>query len=201
MADYTITAVIPHITGAWSDWKIRAWAEEGGLTPFDPATLNPASVNLTISGRARRAMPEGWSDVFEFDELVLPPQPSPLAVIWREVSNAVRRVLRLPLITYPSTFFLLDSLEYLDMPADAMGLIALRSSWGRKGVEHLHAGDIDPGFTGTVTFELENRAPWPAVIRRGDKVLQMIMLDCYLPERGYDQTGRYNGQCRPQPAK
>ena len=36
-----------------------------------------------------------------------------------------------------------------------------KSSTGRIGLEHLHAGWIDPGFCGQLTLEFKNVAPWP----------------------------------------
>jgi len=98
-------------------------------------------------------------------------------------------------------FYLLDTLETITIPDNAVGWLALKSSMGRSGLEHLHAGFFDPGFSGTATLEVENRAPWPLTIERGQRIIQIALCDCEVPERSYQMTGRYNNQAEPEPAR
>ncbi len=155
------------------DYAIRDWAEHGGLSPFDPSCINPASVDLRWSGRIRVAHREGWSGVEERDEWIL----------------------------RPGSLYLLDTLEVVTMPNDLAGVLALKSSMGRQGLEHLHAGFADPGFTGTLTLEMEVRAPWPILLARGQRIMQLILERMEgAPERPYSVTGRYCRQNEPQPA-
>lgn len=166
----------------WNDVRLKKWAEDGGVNPFDPETINPASIDLRWSGRARIFVPpalcdfggnEGWSDIKEFGELRL----------------------------IPGFLYLLDSREYVSIPTTCVGWLALKSSMGRKGLEHLHAGFFDPGFHGTATLEVEVRAPEALTIVKGQKIIQMALAECYEPERDYTKTGRYNGQVGPTSAR
>lgn len=157
----------------YCDYMIYQWALSGGVTPFDPACINPASIDLRWSGRYRIATPAGWGRVIEADELTL------------------RR----------SDFFLLDTLEVVSMPNNLCGTLALKSSMGRNGFEHLHAGWVDPKFSGSLTWEVENRAPWELTIKREQRIMQLVLAECYKPNRDYSQTGRYNGQSEPEAAR
>ena len=156
------------------DYAIRDWAEHGGLSPFDPACINPASVDLRWSGRVRVASPVGWGEVRDFDGYTL----------------------------IPGVLYLLNTLEVVTMADDLAGVLALKSSMGRQGLEHLHAGFVDPGFTGTLTLEMEVRAPWPILLARGQRIMQLILERMEdIPDAPYYLTGRYCGQNEPQPAR
>lgn len=156
-----------------NDSLIHRYCIEGMVKPYEPKMVNPASLDLRWSGKYRLATPAGWGGVTEVDELKL----------------------------QPGDFVLVDTLEYVTMPLNLCGNLMLKSSRGREGLEHLHAGFFDPGFSGTATLELINVAPWPVVIKKGQPIVQLVFMECYPPAVGYDKTGRYNGQAEPQPAK
>ena len=158
-----------------NDRMIHAWATDGGVTPYDPAMVNPASIDLRYSGRWRWATntPERWTDVMDSDELVIE----------------------------QGQLFLLDTIEYITMPIDYGGMLMLKSSMGRMGLEHLHAGWFDPSFEGTATLEVTNLHPYPVTLKRGQPIVQLVLTWTGIPSRGYDVTGRYNGQNRPQVAR
>ena len=154
------------------DFAIFAWAANGGLTPFNPAYINPASVDLCWSGRIRIAYREGWGEVQEGNEAIL----------------------------YPGVLYLLDTLEVVRMADDCAGVLALKSSMGRQGLEHLYAGYVDPGFHGTLTLEMEVRAPWHITLTCGQRIMQLILERMEaVPDKTYRETGRYCGQSEPQP--
>lgn len=156
------------------DYQLRTWANGGGVKPFDIARINPASIDLCWSGRWKLASRTGWSKLEESESLVL----------------------------MQGQFFLLDTLENIIIPDDCCGLLALKSSLGRKGLEHLHAGWFDAGFHGTGTLEVECRAPWELVLTKGQPIVQISLIRMEgVPEANYRQTGRYNGQSTPQEAK
>ena len=154
--------------------ELKAWAAAGGLTPFDPECINPASVDLRWSGKYKVAMHGGWSQEMMGETLV---------------------VLR-------GAFFLLDTLETVNIPDNWSGAPALKSSLGRNGMEHLFAGYVDPGFTGTLTLEVENRAPWPITITKGQRLIQLVLDELKsTPERTYQHTGHYQNQRGPTEAR
>lgn len=156
------------------DYELHEWASNGGIEPYDPGCVNPASIDLRWSGRVRVAKPSGWGGVDTYDFKVL----------------------------YPNTLYLLDTLEYIKIPPDCIGWLALKSSSGRRGLEHLHAGLFDPGFHGTATLEIEVRAPWDVEIEKRQKIIQLALARLEgLPTKTYEQTGRYHGQKEPTEAK
>jgi dCTP deaminase len=159
------------------DYKLHAWAVSGGVEPFEPETINPASIDLRWSGRYRYWDINQWSSIINSSEISIS----------------------------PGRFYLLDTIEYLKVPSDWVGMLMLKSSMGRQGLEHLHAGYFDPGFQGTATLELENRRGFgadPIIITAYQRIVQIAfstMLD--KPKVNYGITGRYNGQNAPQVAK
>lgn len=155
---------------------IITWAESGGITPFNPAFVNPASIDLRWSGRFQVASsdtlsaPDGWS---------------------KEI-HACRLVIK------RGDLYLLDTLETIKMSLRYAGILALKSSLGRDGFEHLHAGFFDPGFEGTATLEVENRHPRSLVIEQGQPVVQLFLMQmASIPDVGYGDVGRYQGQSGP----
>jgi deoxycytidine triphosphate deaminase len=162
----------------WPDSLLKQWAESGGLSPFEPANVNPASVDLRWSGKSKLALgtyfKNKWSLLEDSDTLIL----------------------------YPNQLYLLDTLEYIKMPVNAAGILMLKSSIGRQGLEHLHAGFFDPGFCGTATLEIINVSPRIVTITRGQRIVQLALQQMLTaPEISYAYTGRYNGQSEPQEAK
>ncbi len=160
---------------ALPDFMIDKWAESGGVSPFDPALINPASIDLRWSGQWRVAWRQGWSETIK--------DLKPLTIAQHE-------------------FYLLDTLETVTIPTTLCGLLMLKSSLGRQGLEHCHAGFFDPGFSGTATLEVTNLAPWPLVIEKGQPIVQLVLFKMAdVPKRDYRVTGRYGGQAGPTEAR
>ncbi len=61
---------------------------------------------------------------------------------------------------------LLSSMEYIGMPDDLVGLVELRSTWGRHGLS-IPPTIIDVGFKGTITLEVVNNAPYKIMLKPG----------------------------------
>lgn len=60
-------------------------------------------------------------------------------------------------ILHPHDFVLASTLEYLVIPPRLTARLEGRSTWGRVGLQvHSTAGFVDPGFEGSLTFELHN---------------------------------------------
>lgn len=187
----------------YPDKKIIEWASNGGIRPYTAECVNPASVDLRWSGRYRAATPDGWGDVVEADELILLPAEKPTVTFLRGLVGilpALKRFIQLP--PEPVSFYLLDTTERVIMPPDAGGILMLKSSAGRLGLEHSHAGFFDPEFDGTATLEMSNIAPWPVVIKKNQRIVQLVLNSMSeRPFKTYQQTGRYNGQYNPQPPR
>lgn len=168
----------------WNDSTIRQWAETGGVTPFDPKMINPASLDLRL-GNQIRIPQQCWSLLG--GETV--GKKTPADHLWQSPAEFDRFTL------WPGHLVLCHSLEYTNIPPQACAMLLSKSSTGRLGLEHLHAGWGDPGFSGQWVFELKNLAPWPVELVAGEAYMQLVFMSMYkLPDRDYSQTGRYQGQ-------
>ena len=173
----------------WNDVIIRMWAQNGGVTPFDDALVNPASIDLRLGNQIR--VPQlKWTIGTD-----LPiGRNTPANVLWTEAEEFDRFVLK------PGRFVLCHSLEYTTLPETASAQLISKSSTGRIGLEHLHSGWGDPGFNGQWTWEFHNSAPWPIELVAGEPYMQLVIMSMAAkPDRSYRVTGRYNGQTGATP--
>jgi len=72
----------------------------------------------------------------------------------------------------PGNLYIAHSLEWIEMPPDVAAFLALRSSAGRRGIDHLHAGYAEPGWKGQLTFELSVIIPTEIII--GERIAQLV---------------------------
>lgn len=185
----------------WNDAMIVQWAEDGGVTPFNPALINPASLDLRL-GNMLRIPDRLWSrlsaiDMYQhiengtIDDLPKWSEPIEFETYWL-----------MPQGKGPS-FCLCSSLEFINMPNDMAVLLFSKSSTGRRGLEHLHAGFGDPGwYSSQWTWELHNVAPWPIKLVAGQPLMQQVMIRMTdEPLRTYAEVGRYNNQVGPTPER
>jgi dCTP deaminase len=85
------------------------------------------------------------------------------------------------LVLHPGQFALATTLEYFRFPADLAGRLEGRSTLARLGLQvHSTAGFVDPGYAGTLTFELANAGNLPIRIPPGFRLGQI----CFFPVRG-----------------
>lgn len=169
-----------------ADFEIRALCEPGGeallrdsapgmVTPFDPALLNPSSLDLLLGETL-------LIESAESPELV----PFPIADCTKEN----------PYLLKPGQFVLAETRETFYLPDRIAGQFVLKSSRAREGLEHLMAGYCDPGWSGSrLTLELVNsRQLHPIPLYPGLKIGQMVFHQmAQVPLRTYKVTGRYNG--------
>jgi len=157
-----------------ADWQIRSRCEGGMITPFDPALLNPASIDVRLG-------PTLLIESAQSPELV----PYPL----HRHSQAEPYELR------PGQFCLAQTVEVFNLPDDIAGEFRLKSSRAREGLDQALAVWLDPGWNGSVlTMELRNnRQLWPVGLWPGMKIGQIVFhLMAERPLASYAQTGRYN---------
>jgi len=83
---------------------------------------------------------------------------------------------------------LLPTVEWVEFPTDLAGTLRCRSSFGRKGVL-LGAGFVDPGFRGQLTLCLTNMGTSGVIVKKNDRVVQMILHEVREGNQGY--SGRY----------
>jgi dCTP deaminase len=102
--------------------------------------------------------------------------------IKREVLNYTENIHVAPMepfILHPKEFVLGSTLEYIKLPTNLAGRLEGRSTWGRVGLQiHSTAGFVDPGFEGTLAFELYNAGKIPLPLFVGYRVAQISFYEC-----------------------
>jgi dCTP deaminase len=169
------------------DFQIRNLCEAGLVTPFDPALVNPASLDVRLGEMILiESAQDGWA---------------PLCIAGHSEAN--------PWPLRPGHFILAETMEVFNMPACIAGQFMLKSSRAReglqaggdndlppeRGLQHLLAGWLDPGWHGSrLTMELTNvRQLHPIALWPGMKIGQIMFLrTAAQPLRSYAETGRYN---------
>jgi dCTP deaminase len=89
-------------------------------------------------------------------------------------------------VLHPGEFALAASLEYFRLPLDLAGRLEGRSTIGRLGFQvHATAGFVDPGFEGTLTFELINSGRLPIKFVPGTRLGQICFFEVADVQVGY----------------
>ncbi|HLV04489.1 dCTP deaminase [uncultured Georgenia sp.] len=174
-----------------SDRDIRAQIEAGRvqLDPYDPAMVQPASIDVRL---------DRWFRLFDNHRypVIDPAQDQ------SDLTRLVEVDPDEPFVLHPGEFALASTYELLTLPPDIAARLEGKSSLGRLGLlTHSTAGFIDPGFTGHVTLELSNTATLPITLWPGMKIGQLCFFQLSSPaERPYGagaHGSRYQGQRGP----
>ena len=149
------------------DHWIYKFGQGGGIEPFNPDQINPASYDVTLGNNwicPTRVPEESVSDTFTL---------------------------------FPGEVILATTAEYIRMPRDVVCDLKLKSSLGRLWLNHSLSGWIDCNFQGQVTLELQNLGPYPRTLEAGTRVAQLVFLGMESPpEVAYGEQGKghYQGQ-------
>lgn len=178
----------------WNDERlIKACLEQELVSPFDRKYINPGSIDLRLDKSYR--LPDPMWD--------LHPVAASFALSNGQATWGPEYIMDdsgfwLP----PHQFILCCSLEFVRIPVDAVAHLYSKSSTGRKGLEHLHAGLGDAGFCGQWTWEFINVAPWPILMVPGQPLMQMEIHCMIAPAaKDYSKTGRYQNQVGATPER
>ena len=158
-----------------SDWQIAERCRAGMVAGWDPALVNPASLDVRLG-----------------DTLLIESAQSPELVPYPLHRHSQDD----PYELKPGQFCLADTVEVFNIPDDIAGEFRLKSSRAREGLDQALAVWLDPGWHGSVlTMELRNnRQLWPVWLWPGMKIGQIVFhLMAERPINSYAVTGRYNG--------
>lgn len=149
------------------DHWILEFGKSGGIEPFAPEFVNPASYDVTLGNSwiCPTRDPEQWTA----DSIIL----------------------------FPGEVVLATTQEYIRMPRDVVCDLKLKSSLGRLWLNHSLSGWIDCNFQGQVTLELQNLGPYPRRLESGTRVAQLIFFQMESPPTvayGEKGKGHYQGQ-------
>ena len=174
-----------------SDRDLRRELGSGriGLEPFDPALIQPSSVDVRLDRYFR---------LFDNHRY---PYIDP-AEQQDELTRLVEVPADEPFILHPGEFVLASTFEFVTLPADVAARLEGKSSLGRLGLlTHSTAGFVDPGFAGHVTLELSNVATLPIKLWPGMRIGQLCFVTLSSPAEHPYGTGpnrnRYQGQRGP----
>lgn len=106
-----------------------------------------------------------------------------------------------PFILHPKEFVLGSTLEYLKLPHNLTARLEGRSTWGRVGLQiHSTAGLVDPGFRGSLTFELHNLGKLPLPLFPGVRIGQLVFYPINEVGVGYSNKdqAKYHSQLGPK---
>ena len=178
-----------------SDRDIRREIDAGRvvLDPFDPAMVQPSSVDVRLDRFFRTFENHKYPHIDPAEE-----QP--------DLTRHVEVVPDEPFVLHPGEFVLASTYEVVTLPDDVAGRLEGKSSLGRLGLlTHSTAGFIDPGFSGHVTLELSNVATLPIKLWPGMKIGQLCLIRLSSPaEHPYGSSiygSRYQGQRGQTPSK
>jgi len=176
-----------------SDRTIREAIDAGRIVidPFDPACVQPSSVDLHVDSQFRVFANSRYPYIDVKEEM---PDLTELVEVKPDE----------PFILHPGEFVLGSTLERVGIPNDLVARLEGKSSLGRLGLLiHSTAGYVDPGWDGYLTLELSNVANLPITLYPGMKIGQisffMLTTEAEVP---YGAAGnKYQGQRGPTPSR
>jgi dCTP deaminase len=171
------------------DIKAEIDAARITLTPYDPAMIQPSSIDVRLDRFFR------LFDNHKYP-FIDPAEDQP------DLTRLVEAKGDEPFILHPGEFVLGSTFEQVSLPDDLAARLEGKSSLGRLGLlTHSTAGFVDPGFTGHVTLELSNVATLPIKLWPGMKIGQLCFIRLTTAaEHPYGSgvyASRYQGQRGP----
>ena len=174
---------------------IAAQIETGriSLEPFDPAMIQPSSVDVRLD-RYFRLFDNHLYAVID------PAAEQP------ELTRSFDVPGDQAFILHPGEFVLGSTYERVRLGDAVAARLEGKSSLGRLGLlTHSTAGFIDPGFEGHVTLELSNVSTLPIKLWPGMKIGQLCFFELSSPASNPYGSGadgsRYQGQRGPTPSR
>ena len=137
----------------YADRELKMWARRGGVTPYVEGNVNSASIDLCLGST------------------------------FIDLESDTKYVNKAEIVIKPGDAILATTNEFLSMPPNAAGIVYLKSTLARAGLDHALAGFVDPGFRGQLTLELHSHRP--ITLRAGQRVIQLVLYQTYIPEKTY----------------
>lgn len=151
------------------------------MSDYDENLIGASSIDLRISNQLRIAKHIRYPISKQVDPKVLWSDP----IEFRSY------------VIHPGDFVLCSSIEYFSFPEDRAAILNSKSTTGRLGLEHLHSGYVDAGFSGQLTFELMT-VKWPFTLVANETYLQLIVMSLDTKTAlSYSVNGHYNNQVGP----
>lgn len=188
-----------------SDADLDLCLQQGLLTvnPTEPDLLQPASIDLRLDNRFSAYIPPlDYALSRGMDPLGIDTPPTMIDPAQDPADLMLDQIVEFgaPFVLAPGGFALGATLERVTVSDKVAAKVEGKSSLGRLGLQvHLTAGWIDPGFTGYITLELFNAAPYPMRLWPGMKIAQLAVMGLNTPARRPYGTGGLNSHYQNQP--
>lgn len=171
--------------GLLPDWRIRSDIK---IEPFEEGLARPGVISFGVSSYGydlRLGSTFRICDRYA-DGIIDPKNFDP---------DLFHRIDGRTCVIPPHGFALAESLEYLEIPADVLGVCTGKSTYARCGLI-VNVTPLEPRWRGKVTIEISNTTPLPARLYAGEGICQVLFLRGEHPcERTYaDKGGRYQDQ-------
>jgi len=106
------------------------------------------------------------------------------------ITPEVEEVKEEKVVVEPGKYFLVETMEKVNMPGDLAARILPRSSLFRCGAS-LRNAVVDPGYVGTLTFGLKNEGDFNFVVEKGARICQIVFETVHGDTKMYQ--GKYQG--------
>jgi dCTP deaminase len=95
----------------------------------------------------------------------------------------------------PNSFALAETIEYLEIPRNCIGICVGKSTYARCGII-VNVTPLEPEWRGRVTIEISNTTPLPAKIYAGEGIAQILFLrgEAVCRTSYADKKGKYQDQ-------
>lgn len=167
------------------DYQLREWAEKGGIIPYDPAYVNPASIDLCLGGN--------WIDMYNYHKGVGPVKIRVYNPVY-EWFFAILNKLGAKRRHKPSAI-LATTVEEVNLLDCYAAEIKLKTSPCRLGLGHPIADWVDPGFHGQLTLMLHSFKD--IILVPGQRICQLVVYNVGYPSQPYGKVGHYQNQKGP----
>lgn len=166
-----------------ADDELIELVTKGYIKGVDISQINGSSIDITLGK-------EILEEKTTFD-------PSIVKLKNRDAMNMNRvEINNTPYLLRPNHFILAHSKQVFNLPNNISAEYKMKSTMARSGLNHMTAGWIDAGFSGSVlTLELHNVSRWHTIeLNYGDRIGQIVFFK-HKPvssERFYKNVGHYN---------
>lgn len=158
------------------DRDLRYYLEKGWIkiSPFSEEIVRENGVDLRIGSQFARLRRN--NKVFE---------------VSKKIEDFYETINSNEIIIQPHEHLLMTTLEYLELPNDAIAFVNLRSTYARLGLT-IPPTIVDAGFRGQLTIEVVG-SEFPIKLKSGERFLHLIFAKTLTPvEKPY--RGKYQGQ-------
>ena len=171
--------------GVLADWQIR---ERVRIEPFAEGAYQPGVISAGVTsygydlrlGRKFKVFTNAHCSIVD------PKAFDPKSFVDIETDECL-----IP----PNSFALAETVEYLEIPRDVIGICVGKSTYARIGII-VNVTPLEPEWRGKVTIEISNTTPLPAKVYAGEGIAQVLFLTADSPCRvSYaDKKGKYQNQ-------